>query len=171
MKCRKILVIEDDPAIRDVLIGLFRGKNHDVLVAKDGRRGLELAGEADCIFMNLDLPGINGEEVIRRIRKGGNFAPIIVVSGAFTQEWWREKIGRHKVVDFIEKPFTPENALKKLEEIDARVCENMDIIGDGARKLKAFVDRQRPMEVREGSVGSGHFPDFPGGSPGLASSA
>ena len=62
MAQRKILVIEDDPAIRQGLVDALQFAGYGTLEAQDGGRGLELAVKADCdlVLLDLILPGIRG---------------------------------------------------------------------------------------------------------------
>ncbi|MFI6499500.1 response regulator [Nonomuraea typhae] len=68
----RVLLIEDDPAVRDGLTLALKGREHEVEAAASGEEGLDrLAGfAADVVVLDLMLPGIDGFEVCRRIRAG-----------------------------------------------------------------------------------------------------
>lgn len=75
----RVLVIEDDRAVRDGLELALRRQGHDVRVAGTGEEGLELlrAGRPDIVVLDVMLPGMDGFEVCRRIRANGS-VPIIM---------------------------------------------------------------------------------------------
>lgn len=81
----KVLVIEDDEYSRDALAHLLIAEGYETQSATDGEAGLEKAHEArpDVIILDLNLPGINGKEVIEMIRNDGPLrsVPILVVTG------------------------------------------------------------------------------------------
>ncbi len=86
----KILVIEDDEYSRDALAHLLSAEGYETLSAHDGESGLTRAHDEqpDLIIVNLDLPGINGKQVIEMIRGDGPLSqtPILVVTGADVKE-------------------------------------------------------------------------------------
>jgi two-component system response regulator MtrA len=75
----RVLLIEDDQAIRDGLELALRRQGHDVAAAASGEEGLDLlrAAGPDIVVLDVMLPGIDGFEVCRRIRAGGS-VPIIM---------------------------------------------------------------------------------------------
>lgn len=101
----KILVIDDDPDILEVLRLLLSLENYDVLTAADGITGLSLAreNEPDMIILDLNLPDINGQQICKIIRGELN-VPILILSA-------RDNVS-DKVVcleygadDYLTKPF------------------------------------------------------------------
>lgn len=84
-KKNKILVIEDDAYSRDALARLLAAEGFDAQSATDGESGLEKAHEIhpDVIILDLNLPGIDGHQVIEMIRNDGPLksVPILVVTG------------------------------------------------------------------------------------------
>jgi CheY-like chemotaxis protein len=81
----KILVIEDDEYSRDALAHLLVSEGYEAQSANDGESGLEKAHEMrpDVIVLDLNLPGIDGKQVIETIRGDGPLrdVPILVVTG------------------------------------------------------------------------------------------
>ena len=78
----RVLVIEDDRAMAGLLEKGLHEENHVPSVAHDGRAGLELAAnyQFDVIVLDWMLPGIDGLEVSRRLRKDGNITPILMLT-------------------------------------------------------------------------------------------
>ncbi|HEX8087851.1 MAG TPA: response regulator [Blastocatellia bacterium] len=81
----KILVIEDDEYSRDALAHLLVAEGYQAQSANDGETGLEKAQEMqpDVIVLDLNLPGIDGKQVIEKIRGDGPLrsVPILVITG------------------------------------------------------------------------------------------
>jgi putative two-component system response regulator len=103
---RRILVIDDDDGIRKITQMLVEGLGHDVESARDGIEGLEkLQSGVDLVLLDVVMPGLDGFDVCRRIRKDphGKDVPVIMVTSLQTRE--------HRLLaveaganDFIAKP-------------------------------------------------------------------
>jgi two-component system cell cycle response regulator DivK len=109
MTPRRILVVEDNPLnlklVRDVL--QFAG--YDVIEAQSGEEGLRAAQQdpPDLVLMDLQLPGIDGTETLRRLREGslGRDVPVVAVT-AFAMAEDRERASRAGFDGFVEKPIS-----------------------------------------------------------------
>ena len=77
-----ILVVEDDPAVALALEVALKGEGYLPLLAATGDKGLEigLAQAPDLLILDVRLPGIDGFELLRRLRAGGSKAPVIVLT-------------------------------------------------------------------------------------------
>ena len=66
----RVLVVDDDPTVREVVVSYLRAAQHDVVAAADGESvaALVRATPADLVVLDLMLPGIDGLEVCRRFR-------------------------------------------------------------------------------------------------------
>lgn len=82
---RRVLVIDDDPAVRRTLSRILAVGGYEVAEAGDGRAGLAAlsAGRVDLVITDLHMPGMEGIETIQRIREVGAEIPIIAISGGF----------------------------------------------------------------------------------------
>ncbi len=110
-----ILIIEDDPAI---LLGLKKNLSYEgytVLTAENGERGLEMAFDAkpSLILLDVMLPGVNGFEICRTVRKHDPTVPILIIS-AKDQEIDKIMGLDLGADDYISKPFS-------VKEVVARV--------------------------------------------------
>jgi len=112
---RRILLIEDDPAISMSLTDSLRGQHFEVLTAADGERGYQIARREniDLIILDLMLPGKNGEDICKELRGSGVNTPILMLtskSGEMDKVLGLE-IGAD---DYVTKPFS-------LRELHARI--------------------------------------------------
>ena len=84
----KLLIVEDEEAIRNGLMDLFVYHGYEVDYAAEGRSGLEksLSGAFDLILLDVMLPGINGFEICERIREKDREQPIIMLTAKSSDE-------------------------------------------------------------------------------------
>jgi two-component system, OmpR family, response regulator MprA len=78
----RILVVDDDRAVRDALRRVLTLAGYEVQMAQDGEQALELVVQAvpDVVVLDVGLPGIDGLEVCRRLRRLGNRVPILMLT-------------------------------------------------------------------------------------------
>ena len=118
MEERKILIVEDDPNIVDILKFNFIKEGYNVFVAMDGAEGLELAlsEQPDLILLDVMLPKMDGFEVCRRVREKAS-TPIIMLTAR--EEEVDKVLGLELGADdYITKPFS-------IRELTARVKANL----------------------------------------------
>ena len=110
----RILVIDDDLSLREMLEVMLRGAGHQVGLAEDGLSGLAAAlSEAerfDLIICDLKMPGLSGLDLLKRLRSEGLTTPLILVS-AFARPDMAVEAMRGGAYDFIPKPFKPHDLL------------------------------------------------------------
>ena len=77
-----ILVVEDDPAVALALEVALKGEGYLPLMAVTGDKGLEIGMKQapDLLILDVRLPGIDGFELLRRLRAGGSKAPVIILT-------------------------------------------------------------------------------------------
>lgn len=81
---RRILVVDDEKNIVDVLKTFLKSKGYDVRTASDGREGLWMIEEYDPELLILDekMPGMGGSELVDELRRRGNNVPVILLTGS-----------------------------------------------------------------------------------------
>jgi CheY-like chemotaxis protein len=79
----RILIVDDDSAVRATIQILLERAGHEVVVASDGRKGLAIfeAGNFDVLLLDIFMPGMDGLETMRLIHQQQPLTPIIVISG------------------------------------------------------------------------------------------
>jgi two-component system nitrogen regulation response regulator NtrX len=116
MKAR-ILVIDDESAIRDTMRMILEYEGHDVLAAGSGPEGLALVEREapDLVFLDVKMPGLDGLEVLSRLRGLSEALPVVIISAHGTSATALEA-GRLGAFRFIEKPLSKEQVLDAVRE-------------------------------------------------------
>lgn len=102
-----ILTVDDDEKIRDMLCTMLRRKGHYVLTADHGQKGIDVfrRERPHVTILDFEMPNIDGLEVLRQIRAIDPHAPVIMLTGAATEE--REKQARELgAIGFLAKGFS-----------------------------------------------------------------
>ncbi len=114
---QKILIVEDEEKIARFVELELKHEGYEVEKAFDGRKGLELAesGEHDLILLDIMLPGINGIEILRRIRRTSS-VPVIILTA---RDAVMDKVSGLDMGadDYITKPFAIEELLARIRVI------------------------------------------------------
>jgi CheY-like chemotaxis protein len=120
----RLLVAEDEPHIRRILITLLEASGFQVVVASDGVEALEqLRSEESCdlVLMDLLMPQMSGLEVLQELRKLPHRRAIpVVILTAKGQDADRERAFALGASDFITKPFSPKKLLNRVDQLLAQ---------------------------------------------------
>jgi two-component system cell cycle response regulator DivK len=106
---RRILVVEDNPLNLKLVRDVLQYAGYDVIEAQSGEEGLRVAEQdrPDLVLMDLQLPGIDGTETLRRLRQDslGRDVPVVAVT-AFAMAEDRERASLAGFDGYIEKPIS-----------------------------------------------------------------
>ena len=118
-----VLVVDDEPTIGEVVSRYLERAGYATRVAADGNHALELHDErpADLVVLDLMLPGIDGLEVMRRIRRDRTGRPAIVLLTAKGEESDRITGLRLGADDYVVKPFSPAELVARVDAVLRRV--------------------------------------------------
>jgi CheY-like chemotaxis protein len=114
----KILVVDDDENVREVLADLLLLEGHEVLLAEDGEKALLIFEQKkpDLIITDLGMPGISGWEVSRKVKSMQPSIKVIVISGwGATLE--KDQLERNFVDQVLPKPFHLEQVKDTIAEV------------------------------------------------------
>lgn len=118
---KKILFIDDDEGLTDMMRIIFRRKSLEFYTAGDGREGIKMAQDLkpDVIILDIGLPDMKGFEVCKDIKekKKGEQVPVIFITGQYFSEEDREKGLKLGADDFLIKPFDPNELLTRISSI------------------------------------------------------
>ena len=111
----RVLVVDDEPPIRRFLRTSLAAQGYDIIEAEDGTKALEEVRRRspDLLVLDLGLPGIDGLEVIRRLRGSGVTLPIIVLSSRVDEAGKVEALDLG-ADDYVTKPFGVEELLARI---------------------------------------------------------
>ena len=157
---RTVLIVDDEKNIRSSLTTTFRLGGYRVETAENGHRALEIVerGGIDLVLLDLQMPGIDGYETLRELRRKGHEVPVIFLTahGSVERAVEAVKLG---AFDFIEKPphadailLAARNAMRQteLEEENLELRSRFDMIGSSPpmRELFEQIRRTAPTEAR-----------------------
>ncbi len=160
----RILVIDDEAAIRDSLRMTLEYEGYEYLAAATGQEGLALADREspDLVLLDIKMPGMDGMDVLSRLRAANETLPVIMISGHGTTTTAVEAI-KKGAMDFLDKPFestdrllvTIKNALEhgRLRDENRSLRRAVEIrhqmIGDSAalKQVMAAVGRAAPTNA------------------------
>src|SRR5690606_17904036 len=116
---RTVLLVEDEDMVRDVMQQAFSSAGYRVMQASDGKSALTLAAEQPIDLLCTDgiLPGMPVKQLIDDFRQLFPTAKVVVCSGHVEEELLRRRIAQGDCA-FISKPFTPDELLRKIAELD-----------------------------------------------------
>ncbi len=152
----RVLVVEDDPSARDLLVALLEDDGYSVCAVHDGQAALELAVtfKPDLALLDGGLPGIDGAEVARRLRHAGDL-PIIFVTGSNSTQAIHGGF-RVGADDYIVKPFDPEElswrvraVLRRSGRAVTQVFEYGDLEVDEGMQLVTRAGAPVPLTATE----------------------
>lgn len=103
----KILVIDDEQGIRNLLDTLLSRKGYEVVLASNGQKGLELfrRERPDVVVLDLKMPEMNGLTVLQQVRQLNPVQPVVILTGAGTAEA-EQQVRALGVTEFVEKEFS-----------------------------------------------------------------
>jgi len=141
----RILVVDDDAAVRESLRRALQLEQYDVQLAADGVEALDLirdgSPEPDAVILDVSMPRLDGLEVCRRLRRDGNPIPILMLTA-------RDEVSDRVAGldagadDYVVKPFALEELLARLRALLRRV------LNEGAEVLR-FADLELNPSTRE----------------------
>lgn len=114
----KILIIEDDQVLSDVLHRKLIKEGYDVLVAKDGQEGLDKIKQTvpDLILLDIIMPKKNGFEVLESLKHGGSKIPIIIISNSGQSVEISRAISLGANDYLVKAEFDPEEVVSKIRK-------------------------------------------------------
>ena len=142
----KILVVDDERAVRESLRRALELEGYEIELAGDGREALSLLADdspqPDAVILDVLMPGVDGLEVCRRLREAGNRVPVLMLTA-------RDEV-QNRVAgldagadDYVTKPFALEELLARMRALLRRTTN-----GDGGEVL-TFADLEVDLGTRE----------------------
>ncbi len=149
MAKKTILVIEDEEKLRRVVGLHLASAGYDVKAAGTAEEGWKLADEADLVLTDLKLPGMDGLELLEKVKQQNSHTPVVVMSAFGTVENAVEAMKRG-AVDFLPKPFS---------------LDHLSVVVNKALDVRQLRDENR--ELREALGEKYQFENIIGRSPAM----
>jgi two-component system response regulator MprA len=140
----KILVVDDERAVRESLRRALELEGYEIDLAEDGQdalRRLEAEAEPDAMILDVLMPGVDGLEVCRRVRGQGSQLPILMLTARVEVENRVEGLDAG-ADDYVTKPFA-------LDELKARLRALLRRTTNGAGEVLRFADLELDPGTRE----------------------
>jgi two-component system response regulator MprA len=143
----KILVVDDERAVRESLRRALELEGYEIELAADGSEALQALKDdepqPDAVILDVLMPGIDGLEVCRRVRAAGNAIPVLMLTA-------RDEV-ENRVAgldagadDYVTKPFALEELLARVRALLRRTTD-----GDGGSEILTFADIQLELGTRD----------------------
>jgi len=151
-------VVDDEPTISEVVSRYLERAGYTTRVAGDGHEALRLAGEErpDLVVLDLMLPGIDGLEVLRRLREDDRMSVILLTAkGEPTDRVVGLRLGAD---DYVIKPFSPAELVARVDAVLRRVDKSPEVeeeiafdglVIDPAARRVTVDDEEAQLTVRE----------------------
>ena len=119
LKKRRILVVDDEDIVSELIKGVLAGEGAEVFGASDGYEAIDIFKKKhdsiDLVILDMIMPGINGDEVLKVLRDIRDDIKIIISSG-FMSEDQREKLQEYRVDGFLDKPYNDRDVIKAVSQ-------------------------------------------------------
>ncbi len=119
---RRVLVIEDDEAVVELLQNVLVAAGFDVIAAENAVDGLSLykryCSSTLCVILDYGIPGMHAARLLQRFHEIDEDVKVILSSG-YPQQFIREDFPLDRIVGFIPKPYMPQTLLGELSKLSA----------------------------------------------------
>jgi two-component system, OmpR family, response regulator MprA len=141
----RILVVDDEPAVQNALFRALTLEHYDVAKASDGHEALEQLGTGafEAIILDIAMPRVDGLEVCRRLREGGDSTPVLMLTarGEVDDRVAGLDAGAD---DYLVKPFALRELLARVRALLRRAGED-----DGNEEVLTFADLRLDLRAHE----------------------
>ena len=157
---KKILIIEDEPNIRELILYNLKTNGYDGIAAEDGIMGITMVHreKPDLILLDLMLPGKSGYDICKELREEGNNVPIIMIT-AKTEETDKVTGLESGADDYISKPFGIREMMARIKAVLRRYEAVQGVSLDGGDTVISVDDLKMNVERHEVTV-AGKQVDF-----------
>ena len=118
MAAPSILIVEDEKDVREVMSEMMDYFGYDTMIVGSGEEALDKLKDShfDLIITDLGLPGMDGREMVKKIRTDGINIPILVTTGVELEND-KETFQKYSKCDFIQKPFRVDDLNKRISNL------------------------------------------------------
>jgi len=140
MDTKKILIIEDEPNIRELILYNLKTNGYEGIAAEDGIMGITMVHreKPDLILLDIMLPGKNGYEICKELRDEGNNTPIIMIT-AKTEETDKVMGLEYGADDYISKPFGIREMMARIKAVLRRYETAAELMEDKGKEKDTII--------------------------------
>src|SRR5687767_4698475 len=151
----RLLVVDDEPNIRELLSASLRYAGFEVATAADGQQALEMAESfrPDLLVLDVMMPGLDGFGVVRRLRQAGRHKPVLFLTARDAAE---DKVSGLTLGgdDYVTKPFSLDEVLARIRAVLRRSAGSQKAAADAPRPTFADIelDEETHEVIKAGAV-------------------
>lgn len=125
-KSGRILVVDDEAAVRSIAVSMLQYLGYQVIEAANGQEALDKVADAetsfDAILLDIYMPKLSGRDTFKRLRASGCESPVVICSGFMIDpdEFMAISEGNHEPLDVIQKPYSMEALAKVIAKAIAK---------------------------------------------------
>ena len=119
MSAKRILIVDDEEMIRELAKDYLQSKGYEVLIAEDGKKGLQeaQANKPDLIILDVNMPKMNGFQVLEKLKQDSETRGIPVLMLTDSQSGEDKRQGMECRADkYLPKPFMPQALLEEIQK-------------------------------------------------------
>jgi DNA-binding NtrC family response regulator len=161
-----VLVADDDPSILNILRLGLQSKGYEVLTASDGAAALALLDQQspDLAFLDIEMPGASGIEVLRHLRKEHPALPVVIMTAHGTVAYAVEAM-KEGATDFMTKPFEMDQLLlvvqramgreglrREAEALRSEVDSRYDLVATSSPAMQAVIDTAKKAALSDATI-------------------
>ena len=134
----RIVIVDDESTVLEVMEDLLRDQAEEIRATTDSREALNLLQDwnADVLVTDLQMPNMNGTELIETVRKSGSEVEIVVISSFATQAS-RDELQKHLVGAVLDKPGGFKQLSEVVEKLVARKRQRKSAVSAGVEEKRS----------------------------------
>lgn len=115
MMTNSILVVDDDPLLRDVMLTVLHDEGYAASAARDGQEALDLVARArpGLVLLDLRMPGLDGWAFVEELQRRGLQVPFVICSAGLAAEVYAKQLG---AAGHLDKPFNVAQLLSTVDQ-------------------------------------------------------
>ena len=132
----RILVVDDDPGTRSLVAAALVSAGFEPVEATSGEEAVARAGTVDAAILDVNVPGLSGYEICRRIKTSKRPVPVVFLSGERTE--WFDRVAGLMLGgdDYVVKPFAPDELVARLRTVLRRAAPTV------SHRMRALTRRE-----------------------------
>jgi two-component system OmpR family response regulator len=146
----RILIVDDEPHILDIVRAYLAREGHDVLTAADGNAAITMAADPtiDLVVLDVMLPGQSGFEVLRELRGAGRTVPVVMLTA---RDDVIDRVAGLEIGadDYVTKPFEPRELVARVSAVLRRSQPKGSAAGEGTPTGASWFDLEIDGAARE----------------------